>query len=81
MRQGTRRSILRWIHILFALPILGFIYGPASEVEQYRDNFRFVFLPVVVVTGLWMWKGHLLVGLLSPGSPAPTEERNRETNL
>ena len=35
MNQGAKRSILRWIHILFGLPIFGYIYGPAEEVAQY----------------------------------------------
>jgi hypothetical protein len=60
---------LRWIHIAFALPILGYIYGPASEVEPYAPVFRFVFLPAVVLTGFWMWKGHSLRRLLSRGTP------------
>jgi hypothetical protein len=25
----------RWIHIIFSIPILGYIYGPVSEVQQY----------------------------------------------
>jgi thiosulfate reductase cytochrome b subunit len=66
MSYGTERMIIRWVHLLFALPILGYIYGPASEVEQYAAYFRFVFVPVVVVTGLWMWKGHVLRRLFSP---------------
>jgi hypothetical protein len=68
MSPGTRRSILRWIHILFALPILGYIYGPAAEVEQYAAYHRFGFVPVVIVTGLWMWKGDALRRLFSPRS-------------
>ena len=65
MTDATKHSILRWIHILFALPLLGYVYGPPEEVLQYRDNFRFVFVPVVVLTGFWMWKGHVLRRLLS----------------
>jgi uncharacterized membrane protein len=26
MSQGIKRSIFRWIHILFAIPIIGYIY-------------------------------------------------------
>jgi hypothetical protein len=68
MNQGAKRSILRWIHIIFALPILGYIYGPPVEVQQYVAVFRFVFLPVVIVSGLWMWKGDALRRLLSKRS-------------
>lgn len=63
-----KRSILRWIHILFALPIIGYIYGPAAEVEQYAVFHRFIFLPVVILTGVWMWKGVALRRLLSKRS-------------
>lgn len=62
---ATERVILRWIHIVFGLPILGYIYGPPEEVQQYVSMFRFVFVPVLVLSGLWMWKGHLLRRLLS----------------
>ncbi|QNN20915.1 hypothetical protein HED60_01065 [Planctomycetales bacterium ZRK34] len=65
MKEATKRSIVRWIHLVFALPILGYIYGPPEEVQQYVNMFRFVFLPVVIVTGLWMWKGHLVRRLVS----------------
>ncbi len=54
MNQGTKRSVLRWIHIIFGLSILGYIYGPPEETLQYRDNFRFIFVPVIVLSGLWM---------------------------
>ena len=65
MSPGTKRSILRWIHIIFALPLLGYVYGPPAEVLQYRDYFRFIYLPVVIVTGLWMWKGEAVRKLIA----------------
>lgn len=65
MNQATKRSLLRWIHILFALPLLGYIYGPQAEVQQYVDVHRHVFLPVVIVTGLWMWKGEAVRRLIA----------------
>lgn len=57
MKPGTKRAILRWIHIVFALPLAGYIYGPPEETVQYLPFFRMVYLPVVILTGLWMWKG------------------------
>ena len=57
MNQANKRSILRWIHIVFTIPILGYIYGPASEVEQYAGTARFVFVPVLILTGYWMYSG------------------------
>jgi hypothetical protein len=68
MSSTTKRSILRWIHIIFGLPILGYIYGPPSEVQQYAPIFRYVFVPVLVLSGFWMWKGHVLLRLISKRS-------------
>ena len=65
MKDTTKRSILRWVHIIFGLMILGYVYGPPEETLQYRDNFRFVIIPVIVVSGLWMWKGHAIRRIVS----------------
>ena len=65
MTEAIERSIFRWIHIICCIPILGYIYKPASEVEQYATAVRFVFLPVMVLSGLWMWKGHVLRRLIA----------------
>jgi hypothetical protein len=68
MKETTKRSILRAIHILFALPLFGYIYGPPSETVQYLSYFRYIYFPVVVLSGLWMWKGHVIRRLFSRGS-------------
>jgi hypothetical protein len=65
MNQGIKRSIFRWIHIIFAIPILGYIYSPFEEIPKYAPAVRFVFLPLLVLSGLWMWKGHVLRRLIS----------------
>jgi hypothetical protein len=68
MNQTTKRSILRWIHIVFSIPIIGYIYSPFENIPQYAASTRFVFLPVLAVTGLWMWKGQAVRRLFSKGS-------------
>ena len=60
MTEGTKRSIARWIHILFGIPIIGYVYSPFAELPNYAPVVRYVALPVIALTGLWMWKGHLL---------------------
>jgi hypothetical protein len=57
MKGSTKRSILRWIHLIFTIPILGYIYGPAAEVAQYADAARFFFVPVLMLSGYWMYSG------------------------
>ena len=60
MNDATQRTVVRWIHIGFALPILGYIYGPPAEVQPYAPWFRFVYVPVTLLAGLWLWKGPAL---------------------
>ena len=59
-----QHSLLRWIHIVFSIPILGYIYSPFEELPKYADRVRFVVVPVMLL-GLWMWKGHVVRRLLS----------------
>jgi hypothetical protein len=63
----NQRVIFRWIHILFSIPIIGYIYSPFNQIPNYAPLTRFVFLPVMAFTGLWMWKGHLVLRLLRRG--------------
>ena len=68
MTSATKRSILRWIHIVFSIPIIGYVYSPFENIPQYAAPTRFVFLPILVLTGLWMWKGHWVSRLFSRAS-------------
>jgi hypothetical protein len=65
MNQSIVRTIFRWIHIVLAIPILGYIYSPFDKIPNYAPATRFVFVPVLVVSGLWMWKGHVVRRLIS----------------
>jgi hypothetical protein len=65
MNNATKRSIVRWIHLILAIPILGYIYSPFEQIPNYAPATRFVFVPVLALSGLWMWKGHALRRLIS----------------
>ena len=65
MTNSTKRSILRWVHLVLTIPILGYIYSPFEKLPDYARPTRFFFLPVMVLTGLWMWKGHVVRRLIS----------------
>jgi len=66
--RATTRSVFRWIHLVFSIPILGYIYSPFDQIPNYAPATRFVFVPVLVLSGLWMWKGHVVRRLLSKRS-------------
>ncbi len=65
MKDTNNRSIARWIHLIFAVPLIGYIYGPPSETLQYLPYFRFIYFPIVATSGIWIWKGHLVRCLFS----------------
>jgi hypothetical protein len=64
MSQGTKRWIFRTIHIVFSIPIAGYIYSPFEKIPNYAPATRFVFVPALVLSGLWMWKGHVLLRVI-----------------
>ena len=65
MSPSTSRSILRWTHLVLAIPIAGYVYSPFENLPQYAGPTRFVFFPVIALTGLWMWKGPAVRRLFS----------------
>ena len=73
MTQGTRRSILRWTHLVFSIPIIGYVYSPFEEIPNYAPVVRFIAVPLIVLTGLWMWKGHVVGRLFSKNASGATE--------
>ena len=60
MKDATKRSIVRCIHLVFSIPILGYIYSPFEQLPAYAPRVRFVVVPLMLLSGLWMWKGHVL---------------------
>ncbi len=67
-RPGVARTIFRWIHIVCGIPILGYIYDSPSDTHNYAPSVRYFFLPVLLLSGLWMWKGHIVRRLFSKRS-------------
>ena len=65
MSEATKRSIFRWVHIVCGIPILGYIYDSPSDTHNYATSVRYLFLPVLLLSGLWMWKGHVVRRLIS----------------
>src|SRR5437868_6682403 len=65
INAATQRMIFRWIHIVLAIPIIGYVYSPFENLPGYAPVVRFITIPVLVLTGLWMWKGHWLRRLFS----------------
>jgi len=60
MKASIERKIIRWIHILLSIPIIGYIYGPVAKIPEASMMVRIFFFPVIVLSGFYLWKGHLL---------------------
>jgi len=69
---STQRVIVRWLHLVLAIPIIGYIYSPFEQLPNYAPTVRFVVFPVILLSGLWMWKGHWLRRIFSR-KPSQTE--------
>lgn len=57
---AVKRAVVRWVHIILGIPIIGYVYSPFEEIPNYAPAVRYVFLPAIVLAGLWMWKGHVV---------------------
>jgi thiosulfate reductase cytochrome b subunit len=64
MKETTKRSIIRWVHIVLAIPIVGYIYSPFDQIPNYAAVTRYFYVPILVLSGLWMWKGHVVRRLI-----------------
>jgi len=53
VQEATKRSIVRSIHLVLAIPIIGYIYSPFEQIPNYAFPTRFVFVPALALPGLW----------------------------
>ena len=60
MKASTERKIMRWFHIIISIPVVGYIYGPVADIPRAAFAVKFIIFPLIVLSGLWMWKGHLI---------------------
>lgn len=58
MKAATERKIIRWFHIIASIPVMGFIYGPVSKIPRAAFAVQWIIFPMIVLSGLWLWKGH-----------------------
>jgi hypothetical protein len=43
--------------ILLSIPVVGYIYSPVAGIHYAALAVRWVMFPLIVLSGLWMWKG------------------------
>lgn len=67
---STTRVIVRWIHLVLAIPVIGYVYSPFENLPDYAPVVRFIAIPIIALTGLCMWKGHIARRLFTKRSEA-----------
>ena len=67
MKASTKRIILRIVHLVSVIPVLGYVYQPVAEAAEYQRFTQLVFIPVAILTGYWMYMG-LVWAVLGAGS-------------
>ncbi len=56
MVSNNIRILLRWMHIVLGFVILCYIYSPFSKYFLFQLFIKFIVVPVIVLTGVWLWK-------------------------
>src|SRR4051812_8994604 len=57
MSNATKRAFLRGFHLILSIPILGYIYSPFQELPNYAPIVRWIAVPVIILSGFWMYSG------------------------
>lgn len=60
MKASAERKLIRWIHIVFSVPIIGYIYGPVATIPVSAMIVKWIIFPLLVLSGLWLWKGQVV---------------------
>ncbi len=55
MTPWRERDTVRLLHLVLSIPILGFLYGPVAHIPRAAWFTRWIAVPVVVLSGLWIW--------------------------
>ena len=67
MKPSTKRIILRIVHLVSVIPVLGYVYQPVAEAAEYQSFTQMVFIPLAILTGYWMYMG-LVWAIIGAGS-------------
>jgi hypothetical protein len=55
MTAWRERDIIRLLHLILSIPIVGYLYGPVEHIARAAFFVRWIAFPLVVLSGLWMW--------------------------
>ena len=56
LTQAQLRVTLRWAHIIIGLILLCYVYSPLGRNVIFQIFVKFILIPLLVVSGIWLWK-------------------------
>ena len=62
-----QRTILRYSHLLAGMLNVFFIYTPLGDVWAFQLLVRIILVPVIIITGVWMWQQAKVRKLVTQG--------------
>lgn len=71
MNDAIQRSVLRGVHLVLSIPLVGYAYSPFEKLPEYAPVVRYFAVPAIVLSGFWMWKGPALRRLIAKRSTQP----------
>jgi hypothetical protein len=78
MNQARVRTVLRWGHIAEGMFLVAYVYSGSHSNAVLTDIARFVVIPLIVVSGLWLWQQGRIVRWMR-STPSQNERRPRMT--
>ncbi len=55
MTRLRERDIIRVLHLVLSIPVVGYLYGPVEHIAPAAFFVRWVAFPLVALSGFWMW--------------------------
>ena len=73
MTAARLRTMLRWFHIFIAFFLGAYFYSPFAGAAWMLPVIQFVLIPLLLVSGLAMWKQPQIMRRLQGKKPARSE--------
>lgn len=67
MSAAKLRTVLRWTHIFIGMFVGAYFYSPLSQTDWALPLIKFALIPLLVVSGVVMWKQPQIMRLFRRG--------------
>jgi hypothetical protein len=67
------RDVMRGVHLVSSVAIGTFIYSPWRNQAEFLVSMQVLVIPALLLTGVWMWKGHQVKKFVSSFQNQPQD--------